>query len=220
MTGGSDSAALAEFRSLLEDAAQPGPDSPVLMTDGLVGEVAGALLRRCAIPHDFDRALLRHLGDLEEAQADERYAQFAELSLMQISDSTLSMHERWRQPLWHWWLGVTRRDEFRVVSEELVDWFSAPTTSTGEDPAARRRMFHLIGCRQDEGLQVFEAQFRAARWRRRFSECTLLLRLAHEYDPVLLPHERALLKYEEGKLASDLRDWDAFAASSARSGRG
>ena len=132
MTGGSDSAALAEFRSLLEDAAQPGPDSPVLMTDGLVGEVAGALLRRCAIPHDFDRALLRHLGDLEEAQADERYAQFAELSLMQISDSTLSMHERWRQPLWHWWLGVTRRDEFRVVSEELVDWFSAPTTSTGE----------------------------------------------------------------------------------------
>jgi tetratricopeptide (TPR) repeat protein len=208
MTGDNDSAALAEFRSLLEDAAQPGPDSPVLMTDGLVGQAAGALLRRCAVPHDFDRALLRHLGGLDEAQADERYAQFAQLSLMQISDSTLSMHERWRQPLWHWWLDVARRGEFKALNEALVEWFAAPASLTGEDPTARRRMFHLIGCRQDEGLQMFEAQFRAARWRRRFSECTLLLRLVHEYDPVLHPHERALLKYEEGKLASDLREWE------------
>lgn len=208
MTGDSDSAALAAFRSLLKDAAQPGTDSPVLMTDGLVDPAAGALLRRCAIPHDFDRALLRHLGDLDEAQADVRYAQFAELSLMQISDSTLSVHERWRQPLWRWWLDAAQRSEFVALNEALVEWFAAPATFTGEDPAARRRMFHLIGCRQDEGLQVFEAQFRAARWRRRFSECTLLLRLAHEYDPVLDPRERALLKYEEGKLASDLCEWE------------
>jgi len=180
----------------------------VLMTDGIVGPAAGALLRRCAIPHDFDRALLRHLGDLDEAQADVRYAQFAELSLMQISDSTLSVHERWRQPLWRWWLDAAQRSEFVALNEALVEWFAAPATFTGEDPAARRRMFHLIGCRQDEGMQVFEAQFRAARWRRRFSECTLLLRLAHEYDPVLHPRERALLKYEEGKLASDLREWE------------
>jgi len=208
MTDNSDSAELAAFRNLLENSAQAGPDSPVLMTDGLVGPVAGALLRRCAIPHDFDRALLQNLGDLDEAQADERYAQFAELSLMQIGDSTLSMHERWRQPLWHWWLDVARRSEFMALNETLVKWFAAPTTLTGEDPVARRRMFHLIGYRQDEGLQMFEAQFRTARWRRRFSECTLLLRLAHEYDPVLHPHERALLTYEEGKLASDLREWE------------
>lgn len=208
MTDNSDSAELAAFRNLLEDSAQAGPDSPVLMTDGLVGPVAGALLRRCAIPHDFDRALLRHLGDLDEAQADERYTQFAELSLMQIDDSTLSMHERWRRPLWHWWLDVARRSEFTALNEALVEWFAAPANLTGEDPAARRRMFHLIGCRQDEGLQMFEAQFRAARWRRRFSECALLLRLVHEYDPVLRPHEQALLTYEEGKLASDLGEWE------------
>jgi tetratricopeptide (TPR) repeat protein len=208
MTGDSDSGAFAEFRSLLEDAAQAGSDSPVLMTDGLVGPAAGALLRRCAIPHDFDRALLRRLGDLDEAQADERYAQFAELSLMQIGDGTLSMHEQWRKPLWHWWLDVARRSEFTALNEALVEWFAAPASLTGEDPAARRRMFHLIGSRQDEGLQMFEAQFRTARWRHRFSECTLLLRLAHEYDPVLHPCNRALLKYDEGKLASDLRDWE------------
>lgn len=208
MTGESDSAALAAFRSLLEDAEKAGPDSPVLMTDGLVGPSAGALLRRCAIPHEFDRALLRRLGDLDEAQADERYAQFAELSLMQIGDGTLSMHEQWRKPLWHWWLDVVRRREFTALNEALVEWFAAPASFTGEDPVARRRMFHLIGCCQDEGLQMFEAQFRAARWRRRFSECALLLRLVHEYDPVLRPHEQALLTYEEGKLASDLGAWE------------
>lgn len=208
MTGESDSAALAAFRSLLEDAEKAGPNSPVLMTDGLVGPSAGALLRRCAIPHEFDRALLRRLGDLDEAQADERYAQFAELSLMQIGDGTLSMHEQWRKPLWHWWLDVPRRGEFTAVNEALVEWFVAPASLTGEDPVARRRMFHMIGSRQDEGLQMFKEQFRTARWRHRFTECTLLLRLAHEYDPVLDPCNRALLDYHEGKLASDLRDWD------------
>ena len=208
MTGDSDNAALAAFRSLLEDAAQPGPDSPVLMTDSLVGPAAGALLRRCAIPHDFDRALLRYLGNLSEAEAGQHYAQFAELSLMQVGDSTLSMHERWRKPLWQWWLDAARRDEFTAINEALVKWFTAPATATGEDPVARRRMFHLIGCRQDEAMKLFEEQFRAARWRRRFSECGLLLNLAHEYDPVLPPHWRALLQYEEGKAASDLRQWE------------
>jgi tetratricopeptide (TPR) repeat protein len=208
MTGESDNAALTAFRSLLEDAAKAGPDSPVLMTDSLVGPSAGALLRRCAIPHEFDRALLRRLGDLDEAQADERYAQFAELSLMQMGDGTLSMHEQWRKPLWHWWLDVVRRGEFTAVNEVLVEWFVAPASLTGEDPVARRRMFHMIGSRQDEGLQMFKAQFRIARWRHRFTECTLLLRLAHEYDPVLYPCNRVLLNYHEGKLASDLRDWD------------
>ena len=177
----SDTASLDAFRQLLEmTTSLPDARHAVSLTDSLVGPVAGALLRRCAIPHDFDRALLRHLGALDEAQADERYAQFAELSFMQISDSTLSMHERWRQPLWHWWLNVARRDEFTALNEAMVEWIAAPATITGEDPAARRRMFHLIGCRQDEGLQVFKTQFRAARWRRRFSECTLLLRLVHE----------------------------------------
>lgn len=208
MTGDSDRAALAAFRSLLKDTAQPGLDNPVLLTDGLVGPADGAFLRRCAIPHAFDQALLRELGALSEAEASRLYARFAELSLMQIGDSTLSMHERWRKPLWQWWLDPAQRNEFAAINEACVKWFAAPAAATGEDPVARRRMFHLIGWRQDDGMQMFEAQFRAARWRRRFSECSLLLNLAHEYDPVLRPGWRALLTYEEGKVASDLRQWD------------
>jgi tetratricopeptide (TPR) repeat protein len=204
-----DAASLAAFRQLLESTQQPDAPRAVTLTDGLVGQESGALLRRCAIPHDFDRALLRYLGNLTDEEAGERYAQFAELSLMQAGDSTLSMHERWRKPLWHWWLDEARRSEFTEINEALVKWFAAPATGTGDDPLARRRMFHLIGCRQDEGMEMFQAQFRSARWRRRFAECTLLLSLAHEYDPVLQPRWRTLLKYEEGKVASDLGQWDS-----------
>src|SRR5262249_30431410 len=76
----SDNASLPAFRQLLETAASlSDPGRAVLLTDSLMGPTAGALLRRCAIPHEFDRALLRHLGDLDEAKTSEYYAQFAEL---------------------------------------------------------------------------------------------------------------------------------------------
>lgn len=203
-----DSEALADFRRLLEATAQPGPDSPVLLSDGLVGPEAGALLRRCAVPHDFNRALLQRLGGLGEAEASARFEQFADLSIMQRHATTLSVHERWRQPLWRWWQEDAQRADFVALSETLVEWFTAPPSPTGEDPAARRRMFHLIGCRHAEGMQAFEALFRTARHRRRFSECSLLLRLVHEYDPGLKPRELALLRYHEGKIAIDLRQWE------------
>ena len=48
MTGTSDGNAVAEFRRQLEAEAQPGPNSPLMMTDGLVGPQGGPLLRRCA----------------------------------------------------------------------------------------------------------------------------------------------------------------------------
>ena len=204
-----DSDSLATFRRLLESTTAPsGADSPVLLTDSLVGPAAGAVLRRCAVPHEFDPALLQRLGTYGEAEAAERYAQFSELSVIQVNADALCVHERWRRPLWSWWLEDTQRAEFVALNEALVEWFAAMPERSGDDTAARRRMFHLVGCRQDEGLQAFEALFRAARHRRRFSECSLLLRLIHEYDPLLRPRERALLTYHEGKLASDLRDWE------------
>jgi tetratricopeptide (TPR) repeat protein len=203
-----DSDSLAAFRRLLETTTAPaGADSPELLTDSLVGSEAGALLRRCAVPHEFDRALLQHLGGLDAAEAAERYAQFSELSVMQINDGALCVHERWRRSLWRWWLDDSRRAEFVALNETLVEWFAA-RAEQGDATAARRRMFHLLGCRQDEGLRTFETMFRSARHLRHFSECSLLLRLVHEYDPLLRPGERAVLTYHEGKLASDLRDWD------------
>lgn len=208
MTGASDSRAVAEFRHQLEVEARLGIDSAQSMTDSLVGPEAGALLRRCAVPHEFDSALLQQISGSSSAEADERYEQFAELSLMQVNDKTLSVHERWREPLWRWWLGDAQRDEFVTLSERLVEWFTTTANPVGEDPVARRRMFHLLGCRRAEGLQDFDQLFRTARHHRRFSECSLLLRLVHEYDPVLAPREQALLRYHEGKVAIDLRRWE------------
>jgi tetratricopeptide (TPR) repeat protein len=55
---------------------------------------------------------------------------------------------------------------------------------------------------------MFEALCRRARYRRSFSECSLLIRLVKEYEPVLPARERAVIAYHDGKLASDLRDWE------------
>lgn len=208
---GGDAARIEAFRRLLETARAPetAADSPVLLTDQLVGPVAGDLLRCCAVPHEFDAALLAHIGELSAEAAEQRYAQFTELSLVQIGETHLSVHERWRQPLWRWWLDDAQRERFTALNETLVQWFTRPASPTGEDPAARRRMFHLLGCRHDDGWAEFDRLFRTARHRRRFSECSLLLALVGEYAPRLSPRERALLRYHEGKIAIDLRRWPA-----------
>ena len=55
---------------------------------------------------------------------------------------------------------------------------------------------------------MFEGLFRRARHRRSFSECSLLIRLVNEYEPLLSARERAVVAYNEGKLASDLLQWE------------
>jgi tetratricopeptide (TPR) repeat protein len=206
---GDDAASIEAFRRLIESAsAQATTEGPVLLTDRLVGPVAGDLLRRCAVPHDFDCELLAWIGGIGPDEAEQRYAQFTDLSLIEVSETSLRVHESWREPLWRWWLADAQRERFVALSERLVEWFTRPASPTGEDPNARRRMFHLLGCRRDEGMAEFDRLFRTARHRRRFSECSLLLQLIREYDPVLTPEERVLLSYHEGKIASDLRQWE------------
>ena len=208
---GGDAARIEAFRHLLESARSPdtAADNPVLLTDRLVGAQAAALLRCCAVPHEFDAALLARIGGLSAEAADQRYAQFTELSLMQIGEIHLSVHERWRQPLWRWWLADEQRPRFVALNETLVEWFTQPADPSGEDPAARRRMFHLLGCRHAEGWAEFDRLFRTARHRRRFSECSLLLALVGEYAPRLSAQEGALLRYHAGKIDIDLRRWSA-----------
>lgn len=208
-----DAASLAAFRSLIESAAQQSDaERPVTLTDRLVGPHWSPLLRRCAIVHAFTPALLGLLGGLDAVAAEERYAAFTELSLMQINADSLSVHERWRAPLWRWWLAPEQAAEFRAVNEQLVAWFTQPSDPRGDDSAGRRRMFHLLGCRLADGLALFEQQFRLARHRRRFSECALLLGLVREYEPLLDGGQRAQLRYHEGKLAGDGQRWDAAVA--------
>lgn len=206
---GGEAVTIDAFRRVLESSrALAGADSPVLLIERLVGPLAADLLRQCAVPHEFDSALLAFIGGLDTEAAEQRYMQFTELSLVQIGETSLSVHERWREPLWRWWLADAQRARFAALSERLVLWFTQPASLTGEDPAARRRMFHLLGCRHDEGMAEFDRLFRTARHRRRFSECSLLLRLVAEYSVLLSAEERALLRYHEGKIAIDLRQWE------------
>ena len=200
---------LAAFRKLLEGAAaQHQAESPVVLTDGLVGPELGAVLRRCAAPHDFDRRLLQRLGGWTATESDLRFLEFSELSIMQIAGDALSVHERWRKPLWSWWLQEEQRNQFLALSESLAEFFGANAGESGSETDQRRQMFHLIGCRRDEGMRMFEELCRRARHRRAFSECVLLIRLVNEYEPVLPERERAVIAYHDGKLASDLRDWE------------
>jgi hypothetical protein len=96
---------LAAFRQLLEGrGTQFEADRPVVLTDALVGPEFGAVLRRCAVPHEFDRPLLERLGGWSPTEADQHFLDFSELSIMQFTGDALSVHERWRKPLWSWWL--------------------------------------------------------------------------------------------------------------------
>jgi tetratricopeptide (TPR) repeat protein len=201
---------LQAFRRLLETTASADPltEGPILLTDSLVGSRQGKLLRRCALPHEFDAAVLQVLGDLDEAEAQDLFVEFSELSMMQFTGAAMSVHERWRRPLWAWWLERPRRAEFEAINARLADWFASRHAETGSDDDLRRSMFHRIGARREEGLELFQTLFRIARHRMKATECGILIRLVREYDPVLTRDEIGMLAYQEGKVASDLRQWD------------
>ena len=199
---------LGGFRQLLQTATQDPSERPLLFTDGLLGPRLGALLRRCAVPHEFDRDLLMAISGSDEASTDAVYGQFSELSVIQFTGSALSVHERWRKPLWAWWLAEPQRGEFTQLSALLAGWFEARASSATPEINLRRRMFHLIGANHDQGMALFDRLYFQARHGRRFSECSLLIRLVREYDPLLGDGDRALLAYQEGKLASDLLEWE------------
>jgi tetratricopeptide (TPR) repeat protein len=198
---------LAAFRQLLSGEGTPeGTSRWVELTDALVGPELGLVIRRCAVPHEFDLRLLEHIGGFAPAEAEKHFREFSELSSMQLNGDALSVHERWRRPLWHWWLGDEQHPEFVTLSQSLAEWFGALAGSSDIDE--RRQMFHLIGCRQEEGIRMFEYLCRRARMRHKFSECDLLIRLVNEYLPVLPARERAVISYHDGKLASDMRNWE------------
>jgi tetratricopeptide (TPR) repeat protein len=210
---------LEAFRKLLEATSISSQQQrPILESDALVGPELGPVLRRCAVPHEFDRALLALLGESDQQTAAERFETFSDLSLMQVANETLSVHERWRRPLWAWWLREEQRPEFVALSRSLADWFDGlekSEISGGQrrEVPARKRMFHRIGCDPDKGIAEFESLCRTARHNWAFPECNLLIRLVKEYEPVLNPRQRAILGYHEGKLASDLHEWERALAT-------
>ena len=170
------------------------------------------MLRACAIPHEFDRDLLRILWDWPTPEeADRCYHAFAELSMFQPGANGLTMHDRWRMPLWKWWFRDENRAEFQRISRRLADWFAGSPDPAGGPAAVEARlreyMYHLIGADRDVGFVLFESLCRRARHQWRFAECGALVRLVHDYEPILTPQQKGRLGYHEGKLEADVRNW-------------
>jgi len=169
-------------------------------------------LRLCAIPHEFSPPVLQALvPGMEGKQAEARCLEFAEFSIVSCAGGELSLHGAARSELFGEWLQPEHRRDFAAASERLVRYCE---TASGAADIARRetlayqRMFHLVGADPPRGLAEFERLCRAARRESRWSGCTNLIGLLHEYDAVLTPQMAATITYHEGKLASDLRNFE------------
>jgi tetratricopeptide (TPR) repeat protein len=175
-------------------------------------------LRLCAIPHEFDPAILRALvPELSEEESRERCETFSKLSMVATRDERLAMHQESRRHLFEQWLTDHVGQEFVAANKRLVAEFdnraarlqqqSATDRADPLESAERNRMFHLIGASRRDGLAEFERLCRKRREQLRLGECETLIKLVHEYDRVLSPLEAALVAYHEAKLAGDRQQW-------------
>lgn len=206
---------IADFRKLLASVpTDPDARTTELLVQGLDLE-EGELLRRCAIPHQFDLTIVAVLAP--ELSQDERrrcYDSFTQLPIVTPAVETLAMHDRSRKYLFQKWLEPEQQTEFAAISARLAEFFSKQegAASVTQESFPRRRMFHLIGADQDRGIDEFENLCRESRRHLRLTDCQNLIKLAREYDPVLTPHNLIRVAYAEGKLAADLRDWERATA--------
>jgi tetratricopeptide (TPR) repeat protein len=164
-------------------------------------------MRLCAIPHSFDTEILRVLEPglapaLAEAFMNECRDQ---PEIMQLADC-LALHDVVRDQLFREWLTLERRSEFADASRRLADHYRAPAGPTAAAAVRERAyIFHLLGADLDEGFREFQRLYQERRDKSRFSECESLIRLLHEYEPVVDPSQRAWIRYYEAEIADDNR---------------
>ncbi|WP_429886356.1 tetratricopeptide repeat protein [Geoalkalibacter halelectricus] len=201
---------VAEFKRLVDSLPEGGRGGGVELLLARMEPRKANQLRLCAIPHHFDADLLRLLApELDADLARERCEEFMRLAIVIASGEDLILHEEARTYLFHWWLRPENWPDFVAANAALVDWFSH---REGEPPEAQReewqdqRMFHLLGCDQEQGFAEFERLFGAARHDFRLSRCAALLRLVEEYRAVLDPEQGLWLDYQTGKLSLDRND--------------
>ncbi|HVR40195.1 MAG TPA: hypothetical protein VMU84_13960 [Thermoanaerobaculia bacterium] len=196
---------LSQFAAMVEQSSAAGGGSIELLVAQLGDE--GELVRRCAITHQFTPAVLRVLDpSLDPAEAEARFHRLARLSLVIRSPDGLALHDRAREQLFAGWLVPERIDELRTISARLTFYLGALTGSAAgaeREKLVRRHLFHLIAVDQDAGIDAFEKEFETSRERVRYTACDNLLRMAHEYDPILTPANRGRVAYREAKLALD-----------------
>ncbi|HEX9941025.1 MAG TPA: tetratricopeptide repeat protein [Thermoanaerobaculia bacterium] len=198
---------LQEFQSLLSRLPSSGAGGAEVLLTVMEPDKAEQL-RLCAIPHEFSPEVLQVLvpGTARE-QAEARCREFSELSAVSVADGELSLHRTVRSEIFSQWLQPDRYARFTEVSERLARYFETDSFPPAEE-RLHRFMFHRLGADLPRGFAEFEKLCRAARRESRWSACASLIALVHEYDVILSPELAAWLTYHEGKLASDLRDFE------------
>jgi len=200
---------LQEFGRLLEGLTSGTVGSSTAVLLQLLEPEKAEHLRLCAIPHEFGPKILQVLVPaMSTEQAEARCHEFAELSIVSSVNDELSLHSTARTEIFGQWLNPDNRAAFTEASKRLVGYYDDLSIQLAGEWRLHRRMFHLLGADLSRGFSDFEQLCRTARRESRWSACANLISLVHEYDLILGPEMTAGLSYHEGKLASDLRDFE------------
>lgn len=198
---------LAEMQALRAEV-ESGATSVTMLLDSLDAAEA-ELLRKCAITHQFTPDILRVLEPtLSQEAAEESYDEISGLSMVIRTPDGLGLHDRTREELFPSWLEGDRCDEFAAISRRLSDYFAAlmSVDAAHQEKYRRRYVFHLIGADQQAGYEAFRKSYDQYRRYLRYTSCVNLVRLVHEYDPILPPDLKRDLRYREGKLLLERDD--------------
>lgn len=201
---------VAEFQRL----ADVGADQPGEQTNLLLNTLSPVLARRirlCAIPHQFDAELLAVLEpEIAREEAQRLCEEVARFSVVTAAGDQWAIHDSARGEIFASWLAPAHRPEFTYTSRRLADHFRQQAAGLGgaeRETALRQYMYHLLGSDVDAGYAEFARLVRKARHELRFSECAALIRLADDYRPLFSREQQLWLRYYEGKLALDERNW-------------
>jgi tetratricopeptide (TPR) repeat protein len=192
-------------------ASTPAPRAPTpadVVLDALSPRDA-ELLRKCAIPHQFNYRLLRVMEPLadrrELADAIKRMVKLR--AAIRLPDG-LALHDRIRAVLFDDWLKEDRLPELREISARLAEYFLKRLQLQGVAPArfdqgVRRWVYHLTLADEERGFDVYDDTLEYYRSHFLISAAENLHKMISEFETILTPEHRIFLVYDRGKLASD-----------------
>jgi tetratricopeptide (TPR) repeat protein len=168
------------------------------------------VLRRAAIPHDFDEAIIAVLDP--EADAASSARQLARLAMVVATGTgRLRLHDHARKHLFSWWLVPAQQQQFTLLSTRLIEHFeAAERQAVGAEAIYLRhqRIFHQIGADPESGFATFETALVAARRDYMLADAQALVALVREYEPILDPSLAWRLDLHQADLLADRRAWD------------
>lgn len=205
---------VSDFRSLIQKYKLTTPSGRLEALLDQIKPDKASYFKLCAIPHQFNPTILFHLAP--ELTSEERAAyvcrEFEEFPTVRTFGNELNeIKDEARTYLFKQWLQNDRENEFKLASKRLVNYFSRPPdtdNSLTKDATQINRIFHLMAVDRRQGFEEFEAFLREKRQQFALDQADALIRIVHEYDPVLTPAEKAILAYHEGKIATDRARWD------------